>query len=69
MINFKVKFSCIMAEFVESESDFRKVKNALVSRSIHIGSPADLKIIAKLFVRTGSTRLATSELPFGEGNE
>jgi len=49
-----------MAEFVESESDFRKVKNALVSRSIHIGSPADLKIIAKLFVRTDSTRLATS---------
>jgi len=44
-----------MAEFVESESGFRKVKNALVSGSIHIGSPADLKIIAKLFVRSGST--------------
>jgi len=49
-----------MAEFVESESDFRQVKNALVSGSIHIGSPAHLKIIGKLFVRTGSTRLATS---------
>jgi len=49
-----------MAEFIESESDFRKVKNGLVSRSIHIGSPVDLKIIAELFVRTGSTRLATS---------
>jgi len=49
-----------MAEFIESESDFRKVKNALVSGSIHIGSPADLKIIAKLIVRTGSTCLTTS---------
>jgi len=49
-----------MAEFVESESDFWKVKNTLVGGSIHIGSPADLKIIAKLFVRTGSTLLATS---------
>jgi len=46
-----------MAEFVESESDFRKVKNALLSGSIHIGSPADLKTIAKLFVRTGSISL------------
>ena len=50
----------MMAEFVESESNFRKVKKALVSRSIHIGSLADLKKIAKLFVRTGSTRSATS---------
>jgi len=49
-----------MAEFVESESDFRKVKNALVSGSIHIGSPANLKIIVKLFIKTGSTGLATS---------
>jgi len=49
-----------MAEFVVSESDFWKFKNALVSGSIHIGSPADLQTIAKLFVRTGSTRLATS---------
>jgi len=30
-----------MAEFVESESDFPKVKNTLVTGSIHIGSPAE----------------------------
>ena len=49
-----------MAEVVENESHFRKVKNALVSGTMHISSAAGLKVIQKLFVRTGSSQLATA---------
>ena len=31
-----------MAEVVDNEAHFRKVKNALVSGTMHIASPADL---------------------------
>ena len=47
----------------ELESRTRSIRNSLVSGTLKIGSPNDLKIIARLFVKIGRFASAAASKP------
>lgn len=62
-----MRVTCVCVWFVnmanELKSRTRSIRNSLVSGTLKIGSPNDLKIIARLFVKIGRFASAAASKP------